>query len=178
MLRRPAFPVDLVQMTQNGPAPRTYRLDAAAFDVGFDHLRGTRLKWLTPVFVVLVLVLLAVIAPRGPLNDNVTRGFAGFLLVCTVWFLLAQGLGRRRGRRLWASYELSLSDDVVRLSSAARRSPLEIRRADVTQVVESPGRGLTVLTAEKSRTVFVPAQLVGYDEARALLVTWGPSVQA
>jgi hypothetical protein len=79
----------------------------------------------------------------------------------------------KRERASWDSFVITLSDNVLR-RHAAGLPPIEILRPDVTRISESLGKGLTVATADRHRCLFVPSQLVGFDEAKARLAEWKP----
>jgi hypothetical protein len=51
---------------------------------------------------------------------------------------------------------------------------LEIARSEVTRIVDSPGEGLTVMTAARQRFVFIPEQLQEYPLVREQLAGWRP----
>jgi hypothetical protein len=49
---------------------------------------------------------------------------------------------------------------------------IEIVRPEVTRIVDSPGDGLTVTTADAQRFIFIPEQLIGFSSVREQLAGW------
>ncbi len=78
--------------------------------------------------------------------------------------------GRGRTRAQWAAYELLLDDD--RLVQRDARATTVIARDEVVSLVEVPGYGLSILTANPGGGIFAPAQIGGYGHLLERLGAW------
>jgi len=152
----------------SAPEVRSYRLDPAAFEATVKRRVQRRLAWALPSLLLLVVVL-------GRFEDRTLE-----TLPFTVPIVLA-GLGwggfralkreRETGRPSWQSYQLSLSENAMR--RFIRPLPaVEIVRSEVTRILDAPGDGLTVTSADPQRFIFIPEQLIGYPSVRAELSGW------
>jgi len=84
---------------------------------------------------------------------------------------LSVRLQLKSGRAQCDSYELTMSDDVLR-RQASNVPTVEILRPEVTKIVEHRGEGLAVTTGDRHRVIFIPKQLVDYAEACERLLAW------
>lgn len=98
-----------------------------------------------------------------------TAAFALAILVVVTVVQYRRGYAREHA--MWRAYRLTVGPESVRRVTS-RLLPAEVRREEVVAIVEHPGRGLTVRSADPYRFVFVPAQLERYEEARAALAQW------
>jgi hypothetical protein len=75
-----------------------------------------------------------------------------------------------RGKVVWNSYDVTLSANVIR-RQVTNLPPVEILRPEVVRIVET-GEGVTVATRDRHRFIFIPEQLIGYEDLRAHLAQW------
>lgn len=79
-------------------------------------------------------------------------------------------------RAAWGSYVLELTEDAV-LRRHRQVADLRLRREEVTRIVELPGQGMSLLTAQPTRYVNVPETVERYAEVRERLAQWRPIEQ-
>jgi hypothetical protein len=77
----------------------------------------------------------------------------------------------RRERARWDSYVLTIGANAVRLATA-NVPPVAILRPEVTRIVVFDGKGLQVTTADRHKYLFIPEQLVAFEEVRKHLTSW------
>lgn len=163
--------------TDGSSAPidiRTYRLDRAAFEPVTKRRIFRRMAWAVPMIAGIIAIELYVLGSPDQSGGNVWP-------LTLVIVVAAVGLGlflsvRRQlkaGRAQWDSYELTMSDNVLR-RQASNLATVEILRPEVTKIVDMRGQGLTVATGDRHLFIFVPEHLVGYAEARGRLSAWKP----
>jgi hypothetical protein len=153
-------------------AVNTYRLVPAAFEPTLRRRLRQRLRWALPSLV-LVLVTVLLILTRVQPGLAETLPFSLPVVVACLGFGVFRSarLARRNGRSDWDSYQLSLADDGLRRVVSSLPA-LEITRAEVTHLFDSPGEGVTVMTADPQRFVFIPEQLEDYSGVREQLAGW------
>ena len=99
--------------------------------------------------------------------------FAGSFLV--VSYICTYGLLMRGAkylmRRYWGSFGVRLDGNTLTLYS--RRGQYRVTRESARELVESPGRGLTI-SREGKRDVWIPAGLDGYEGLKDRLSDWRP----
>jgi hypothetical protein len=99
-----------------------------------------------------------------------TRALELVLVIQVVMLVPAYAFGVRRFRAACETFGIALGPDVVRCVRLDGLA-VEILRTEVTRIVE--GRAGLLLRAETpARAIVVPRALDGYDDARALLITW------
>jgi hypothetical protein len=151
---------------------RTYRLAPEAFEPTVKPRIKRRLAIAAPVMLLAACVGAFLGTSREPDAPNtlpiVIPLFAGI-------FFFAGYRGWRtqlkREKEGWDSFHLTLSPNVIR-RVMANLPPAEILRTEVTQIFQAAGVGLTVKTADRHRFLFVPEQVVGFDEVSRTLATW------
>jgi hypothetical protein len=151
---------------------KNHRLEPAAFEPTLKRRLRRRLRWALPSLLLVVVAVLAIqtrvqpgLAETLPFSLPVAAACLGFAMFRSV------RLARRNGRADWDSYQLSLSKDGLRRVVSSLPA-VEIARAEVTHIFDSPGEGLTVMTAQRQRFVFIPEQLQGYPAVREQLAGW------
>jgi len=149
-----------------------FRLDPNAYEP-----TARRRMWRRSTLMMLLVLIFLEIADRAlgvpeGLSDHVWITPEVLLLTA---FSLFRVLRKQLedGKPSWNSYSLTVGDDLIRREMSNVPS-LEIRRADVTHIHEVRGAGITVLTADRHRFVFIPEQLIGYESVRGLLAEWKP----
>jgi len=73
---------------------------------------------------------------------------------------------------LWKSIVVVLGDNFVSREQS-RIPPIRIQRSEITRIQET-GTGLCVFTADKYRSLAIPASLDGYDHIKDVLSQWTP----
>ena len=97
---------------------------------------------------------------------------------CAVYALLAVPVamplaGIRRHQHRWRNLEFLA--DTERIQQCERGAPtLSLERSEITRVVELPGGGMAIQTADARRSIWVPALLNGYPELRGRVSAWAP----
>jgi hypothetical protein len=145
--------------------------DERVFSMGekfFEDLRRALWSRTLPL-IVLILLLALLVHPPGVETDPA-------IIVLGVCILVPMGfIGVRRGfKQLVATYQgfrLFVSPDRLRRVQPGLPD-LEIARDEVTRILEVPGKGLTIYGTGRQKFIGIPASLDGFEEVRALLVTW------
>jgi hypothetical protein len=154
------------------PEVRSYRLDPTAFEPMVKRRIRRRLAWALPWFVVVVTPMLVLLAH---VQDGVleTLPFTVPVILVSLGFGAVRALKwqRKNGKQSWDSYQLSLSENAMR-RFIGQLPAVEIVRPEVTRIIDAPGDGLTVTTADRQRFIFIPEQLIGYPSVRAELSSW------
>lgn len=153
---------------------RNYQLDPKLFPKAM--VRGTVRRWAwllgTLVFIVPIFFAAASIGTPG-----MTRYVPTALPLTALALGFGAALSWRRqveaARRRWASFELVVSENVLRRTIAGA-PPVEILRPDVVAILERPNDGLILVTTDRKRSIVLPLQLLGYAELRDRLVQWRP----
>ncbi len=149
----------------------SYQLDPAAFEASVRPrlLRGLLIRaalMMAAMAFGFMLVSLAQPGQEAPLP------LMGVMFAVLTFFFARAGRNQLGAEKLaWHSYQLSLSPNAMR-RSVANLSPVEILRPDVTHIVEAPGLGLTVRTADAGKSIFIPEQLAGFQSVRSELARW------
>lgn len=156
----------------NVSASRTYRLEPAAF----ERVTKRALYRNMAIFLTLTVVLAAACLAFMASNDEGIVAALPYSVPLTVAVVAATTVFSLRAqlvkqRQSWDSYELTLGPSMM-LRRVANLPPLEILRAEVTRISHLPGRGLTVSTKDRHRTLFIPEPLVGFDEVKERLAEW------
>jgi len=159
-------------MTLPAPEIRSYRLDPAAFEPTTKRRIYRRYAVAVPILAVFLVAQFAFMARLHVATSDTLR-IAIPVIVALLGFSLfrAAGLQLKNGKSSWDSYQLTVGPNVLR-RFIANLPPVEILRTEVTQIVESRAEGITVMTADRHRFLFVPKELVGFEEVRAGLSTW------
>lgn len=151
---------------------KNHRLQPAAFEPTLKRRLRQRLRWALPS---LLLVVVAVLWLQTRLQPGLadTLPFSLPVVAACLGFGLFRSLrlARRNGRSNWDSYQLSLAENGLRRVVSSLPA-VEIARAEVTHIFDSPGEGLTVMTEDRQRFVFIPAQLEEYPAVREQLAGW------
>jgi len=145
--------------------------DERVFSMGekfFADLRRVLLSRTLPL-IVLILLIAVLVHPPGVQVDSAVILFSACIMVPLGFFGVRRGykqlVATYRGFRLFVSHD--------RLRRVQPGLPdLEIARDEVTRIVDVPGKGLTVFGTGYQKFIGIPAGLDGFEEARALLVTW------
>ena len=150
---------------------RTYRLDPGAFLPLAKRRLYKRLPWLVLAIGVGVLVQYAV------LSRSQGEGTMNTLPLLVAIVVLAAGFGvfrahskLKQGLPIWESYRLTISENVLR-RVVSNQAAVEVLRSEVTAITNIP-EGLRVLTPDRHRVIFVPAQLIDFTELRERLSSW------
>lgn len=108
-------------------------------------------------------------APSLVLLSGLLLLIAG-LCAFACWRTLAQT------RAAWGSYVLELMADSV-LRRHRELADLRLGREEVTRIIELPGQGMSLLTAQPTRYMNVPETVERYAEVRERLSQWRPIEQ-
>lgn len=148
-----------------------YRLRSEAMAgvlAGIMRRMGWALLYMETLAVLAALFLMRP-PPSPTLLGGILLGVAG-LCAFSCWRTVS------RTRAAWGSYVLELTEDgLLRRHRDMADQPL--RREEVTRLVELPGQGLSVLTAQPTRYVNVPETVERYEEVRERLARWRPIEQ-
>jgi hypothetical protein len=144
-------------------------------------VRGTvrRCAWLLGTLVVITPIFFAAASIGTP---GMTRYVPAALPLTALALGFGAALNWRRqvdaARIRWDSFELVVSENVLRRTITGA-PPVEILRPDVVAILERPGDGLVVVTADRRRSIVLPEQLMGFlaefDETDALQLPAGYS---
>ena len=159
-------------MSSSPPAIRSYRLDPNAFAATTKRRIAKRLAWVLPLIFILVIGEFVVMGKNSQsFVDALPIALSVSVLALAFGLFRAFRLQLKNGKPAWDSYDLTMSENVI-MRHVINLPPIEILRPEVTRVVEVRGQGLTVATNDRHRFVFVPEELLGYDEVRARLAQW------
>ena len=153
-------------------AVEIHRLEPAAFEPTLKRRIRQRLSWALPSLLLVVITVLSILTRLQPGLAETLPFSLPVVVACLAFGTFRSArLARRNGRADWDSYQLSLADDGLRRVVSSLPA-VEIARNEVTHIVESPGQGLTVLTADRQRFIFIPEQLERYAAVREQLAGW------
>lgn len=157
---------------------RTYRLDPAAY----ERVTKPALYRRFGIFLALTVILGAGMLGFMAIKDPAIVSSLPYSLPLVAIVLAASTVRSVRSqlvkqRLSWDSYELTLGPSLL-VRRVGSLQPLEILRAEVTRIAHAPGRGITVSTKDRHRTIFVPEPLVGFDEVKERLAEWRTSEPA
>jgi hypothetical protein len=122
------------------------------------------------VAVVSCLLTLFFLETGAPTTDYVWLGLVVMGAVGALGFFQI-----RYAARSEASLEITLDADRIVKDQVAKKS-IEILRSEGPQISELPGEGLWVDSADRKKSIFVPAQFTGYSEIKSTLTAWCPFV--
>ena len=145
--------------------------DERSFSLGekfFAHLRRGMLSFALPL-VVLALAVVLLLHPPGVQVE--TRFILIFACVMIPLVLFAAWRGYKKLVASFEGFRLFVSHDRLRRVQPGYPD-IEIARGEVTRIVEVPGKGLTVFGPGRQQYIGIHAALDGFEEVRALLVTW------
>ena len=151
---------------------QSYRLDRTLFEATAKRRIYRRFAWSIPLLVLILTLEFAFISKGAQGQVNVLP-FAIPLAIFMVGLGMFRGFRAqlKSGKTVWDSYELTISDNILRRVTA-NLPPAEMFRTEVTRIIDAKGEGLTVATADRHRFIFVPEQVVGYGEVRERLASW------
>ncbi len=147
---------------------RTYRLDTLVFEGVLRRRMLRRLAWVLPLAAVVGLVM----ARRQASSDADVPLLAIPIIVGAIAFgsVRALRMAKKNERAAWETYQLTLGPNVLR-RSVVNLPAVEILRTEVTRI-DAGVDGLSVATADRQRFVFVPRELVDFEEVRSRLAAW------
>jgi hypothetical protein len=164
-----SFPTDAAH-SELPPGIRRYRLDAAEYAKVLRrmNLRGFLVAALMYVFFQGLLLW------NGLLDDPVTA--IPNLVAIPIVFLVVHGYVRLRRKAVVASFELLVSERVLR-RVGPHVGAAEALRPEVTSIFETK-MGLFVVSKTVRSDLFVSRALGGYDEIRAHVAPWAQITRA
>jgi hypothetical protein len=161
-----------VGMTAPASETRSYRLRPEEFEAVIKRRIYRRVAWSYALVLLMVAAALAVMSRFQP---NIADGFPISIPIVLVALagsgFLAVRAQLQREQSAWASYQLTIEAHLLR-RLVANLQPMEITRPEVTRIVAFEGRGLRVDTADRHRFIFIPEQLVGFEDVRRQLASW------
>ena len=151
---------------------RSYRLDPQAFEGITKRRIYRRIAWVTAFVVLFVTIQLAVMSTlQEGVGDSLPFSIPIILAALGFGGFRAVRMQLKNGKAAWASYQLTMSPNVLR-RVIVNLPPIEILRTEVTRIVDVEAEGLTVATADRHRFIFIPRQLIGFGEVCTQLLTW------
>jgi hypothetical protein len=148
---------------------RTHRVDLPAVSAGARARERRKLAWMAGGSALLGLMMSAFSFGGASPSERLAMGaFLAAMLFLGAW--RGTRVARARMRDFWASYELTMGPNTLR-RTVVNLPPLEIVRPDVTGLERSP-RGVTVKTRDRHAPLFIPVELIGYDDVVERLATW------
>jgi hypothetical protein len=150
---------------------RKYRIDATTIPSVTRRRALRQLMWLFPLTAALTAGCLALMSRTQQVELGAVAWIGmGLVVAClAVSFVI----GLRKARHGWSTLELTVSDNVLRLQ-VADMAPVEVLRPNVTRIVDVPGHGLMVHTADPALSLLVSEYLLDFAELRGHLATWRP----
>ena len=151
---------------------RTYHLATEGFSAASSELLGQRAGLLIGV-VAFLLVLQYKEFGDNWRSGSIVSFLPSLFLILFLLGAMVPGVrnGLKRNRQSWDSYELVIGEDFL-IRRIADFPDLEIQRHEVTVIKESP-KGLRVQTKLRDRSIGIASALVGYEDAKERLSSWG-----
>lgn len=93
------------------------------------------------------------------------------VLIGTVPFIIGIKIYIKKQRIRWLSFEIEI--DSTRIIRKQEDNPtIEILREQITGIRESIGYGITVMTGDRNRMIFIPESIEQYAKLKELLSSW------
>jgi hypothetical protein len=150
------------------PAPEVYRLSIEKLPIALGRAyRVWTLRVLVAATVVVSCLALVISTPQEHLD-------AVFLVAAVAVITLPYVLwrARRRVRRYWNAFEMSIGAETVRVA-ARGAGRITIRRDEIATIVEG-NSGLVLRSSQPGVVARVPFTVEGYVDVRARLSAWRP----
>jgi hypothetical protein len=161
-----------VGMTAPASETRSYRLRPEAFEAVIKRRIYGRVAWSYALILVMVAAALAVMSRVQPnIADGLPISIPIVLVALTSGGFLAVRAQVQRERSAWASYQLTIDANLLR-RLVGNVPPMEITRAEVTRILAFEDKGLRVETADRHKFIFIPEQLVEFEDVRRQLASW------
>ena len=152
--------------------PKTYRVSPAAAEQDTNRLLVRSLS--LSVFIVLAVPFVMVYAGQlsGPRDLKFLLALYALLIPLIIWNTIRRT--RRMVRNTVETYELTI--DEVQITRTQRECPtMVIPRSEVQRIAERTGQGFRIETSDYKKIIWVPKELEGYDEVKALLLSTTPA---
>jgi hypothetical protein len=146
--------------------PEVYRLSMEKLPVEVGH--AYRLWILRIVLVASALAGLSSLLASSPQGEGDAPLVVAMLAMLAVPVVLWSA--RRRVRRYWNAFELTIGVDVMRVA-ARGRGRTTIRRAEVRSIIEGKA-GLFIAGEPPGTVAWIPRTVEGYGDARERLSAW------
>jgi hypothetical protein len=161
-------------VTADPDETRSYRLDPTAFEPSTKRRLRLRFIWIVALALVVLVIRFAVLPSNRGQDAHDTwpliMGFTGGTVFLGIFMVRMWRSAFIQGKPEWDSFRLTISSGALRRASA-NYPPVEIRRTEVTAIVEQPD-GLRVMTEDRHRAILVPRQLTEFLDARERLSAW------
>ena len=148
--------------------PSIYRLSPAATEQDTNRILVRSLSFTIGIMLITFLVMLF----TGQLSNQTTLItlliLYSLLVPIVIWLTIDRV--RERVKNAVETYELTIDD--LQITRTQRECPtVLIPRAEVTRISERAGQGFRIETANSRQNIWVPKELEGYDEVKALLLS-------
>lgn len=151
---------------------KTYRLSAAAADQDTNR----QLVRSVSFTILIILIVPFVMVSTGQLHG--TRDLIpifvlyAFLIPFIIWRVIRRT--RRMLRNAVETYQLTI--DEIQITRTQKECPtMVILRSSVERISERAGQGFRIETAKRAENIWVPGELEGYEEVKALLLSTTPA---
>ena len=152
--------------------PKTYRVSATAAEQDTNRILVRSLS--LSVFLVLAVPFVMVYA--GQLSAARDLKFFlplyALLIPLIIWNTIRRT--RRMVKNTVETYELTI--DELQITRTQRECPtMVIARTEVQRIAERTGQGFRIETSDYKQNIWVPKELEGYEEVKALLLSTTPA---
>ena len=152
--------------------PKTYRVSSAAAEQDTNRMLVRSLS--VSILIVIAVPFVMVYAGQfsGPRDLEFLIPLYAFLTPVIVWNTIRRT--RRMVRNAVETYELTI--DEVQITRTQRECPtMVISRSKVQRIAERTGQGFRIETSDYKKNIWVPKELEGYEEVKALLLSTTPA---
>lgn len=152
--------------------PKTYQVSPTAAEQDTNRMLVRSLS----VSILIVLAVPFVMVYTGQLSGPQDLKFLlllyALLIPVIIWNTIRRT--RRMVRNTVETYELTI--DEVQITRTQRECPtIVIPRNEVQRIAERTGQGFRIETSDYKKNIWVPKELEGYEEVKALLLSTTPA---
>jgi len=151
---------------------KTYRVSPAAAEQDTNRMLVRSLS--LSIFIVLAVPFVMVYTGQlsGPRDLKFFLPFYALLIPIIIWNTIRRT--RRIVKNAVETYELTI--DELQITRTQRECPtMVISRNDVQRIAERTGQGFRIETSDSKKNIWVPRELEGYEEVKALVLSTTPA---
>lgn len=146
----------------------TYRLSPSATEQDTNRILVRSLSFNTAIMLIPFFVMLLTGQLSNPTVLITLLIVYSLAVPLLIWFTVRRV--RRMMKNAVETYELTIDD--LQITRTQRECPtVVIPRAEVKRISERAGQGFRIETASSRQNIWVPKELEGYEQAKALLLS-------
>src|SRR3954468_15802136 len=151
---------------------KTYRLSPAAADKDTNRHLVRSLSFSILVLLIVPFAMMTTRQFRGTRELILILVIEAFLIPLIIWRVIRRT--RRMLRNAVETYQLTIDDGQI-MRTQNECPTVVILRSEVQKISERSGQGFRIETAKRAANIWVPKELEGYEEVRALLLSTTPA---